>query len=515
MKRNDHASAAKILNTFRRGKMQHRSIATGLAGGMLLAGIGLSARSASAIDAGMYLQQQMQSNSRPVFGITGPLAASAPASPPQYRTAAQSASDQVALAPGLTAAYLTRQAANGADMFAFWPNAANPTHVIFCIESGREVIGTLPSGITKYNPSVQRIGINGSVETILRGLNGCDGIRLTPWGTILATEEESDGGAYEIIDPLGTTNYTVQTRATGSIIDAGGIADAARIAKRAALPVIAWEGFVILPSGVVIGGDELRPGTGKPDADGGSLFKFIPATLSSGLTSISNLSQSPLVSGSVHALQVSCLDNVQQAGQGCETGNAAWIPVRAAMARADADSLGATGYYRPEDMERDPVYADTAHPQAIRFCWTNTQNEGALSYGEVLCAVDENPAIASPVQRTVSVSRFLEGDKDFNSFDNLAFQPGSGILYVVEDHNNGDVFACLPDGADRDLASDGCMKVLSVKDTGAEPTGFGFTADGKSAVLSIQHSNDTGLPLSDGYASDDILIISGFEPPAH
>lgn len=515
MKRLDPASVTEPIHTFRRGRMHYRSIATGLAGGMLWAGVGLTAQSASAIDAGMYLQQQMLSNSRSVFGITGPLAASAPASPPQYRSAAQTASDQVALAPGLTAAYLTRQAANAADMFAFWPDAANPTHVVFCIEGGREIIGTLPSGISKYNPSVQRIGINGNVETILRGLNGCDGIRLTPWGTILATEEEDDGGAYEIIDPLGTTDYTVQTRAAGSIIDAGGIADAAKIAKRAALPVMAWEGFIILPSGVIIGGDELRPGTGKPDADGGSLFKFIPSTLANGLTSISNLSQSPLASGSVHAMQVSCLDNIQQVGQGCETGNAAWIPVRAATARADADSLGATGYYRPEDLERDPVYLDTAHTQAIRFCWTNTQNEGAKSYGEVLCAVDENPVMASPVQRTVTVTRFLEGDKDFNSFDNLAFQPVSGILYVVEDHNNGDIFACLPDGADRDLASDGCMKVLSVKDTGAEPTGFGFTADGKSAVLSIQHSSDAGLPLSDGYATDDILIISGFEPPVH
>ncbi len=474
---------------------------------------GLAAQNILAIDAGLYYQQQLHAYSRTLFGINGPLPASAPIVAQPYRLPVQSASDQVALAPGLNAAYLTRKVANAADMFAFWPDAANPTHVFFCIEGGREVIGTFSTSQTKYNPSVQRIDRNGNVETLLRGMSGCDGIRLTPWGTLLATEEEDDGGAYEILNPMTITNFTVQDRATGNIVDTNGLPQSTRIAKRTALPVMAWEGLTVQPSGVIIGGDELRPGTGAPDADGGSLFKFVPTNPAVGLTSISQLSESPLVAGTVHALQVSCVGGTQQFGQGCEVGNASWIPVSAARARAYADSLGATGYYRPEDLEQDPVFVDTANPQAIRFCWTNTQNEGAQSYGEVLCAVDRNPLTASATQRTVTVSRFLEGDKDFNSLDNIAFQPITGILYVIEDHDNGDIFACLPDGADRDLQTDGCMKVLSVKDTKAEPTGFGFTADGRSAVLSIQHSNDGSMPSQDGYPTDDILFISGFQIP--
>jgi Bacterial protein of unknown function (DUF839) len=474
---------------------------------------GLTAPCVFAVDAGLLYQQQIHSYSRYLFGINGPLAASAPVVPQPYRAPVQSASDQVALAPGLSAAYLTRNAANNADMFAFWPDATNPTHAIFCIESGRAVIGAFSNGQPKYNPSVQRIDRFGNVQTLLRGMSGCDGIRLTPWGTLLATEEEDDGGAYEILNPLSITQFTVQDRASGSIVDSNGVAQTSHIAKRTALPVMAWEGLIVQPSGVIIGGDELRPGTGKADADGGSLFKFVPAIPAVGLTSISQLSQSPLVAGTVHAMQVSCVGGTQQFGQGCEVGNAAWIPVSAATARLDADSLGATGYYRPEDLEQDPVFVDTANPQAIRFCWTNTQNEGAQSYGEVLCAVDRSPATANPTQRTVVVSRFLEGDKDFNSLDNIAFQPGTGILYVIEDHDNGDIFACLRDGADRDLQSDGCMKVLSVKDTKAEPTGFAFTGDGKTAVLSIQHSNDGSMPLHDGFATDDVLIISGFQVP--
>lgn len=81
---------------------------------------------------------------------------------------------------------------------------------------------------------------------------------------------------------------------------------------------------------------------------------------------------------------------------------------------------------------------------------------------------------------------------------------------MIEDHDNGDIFACLPDGADRDIKTDGCVKMLSVKDTSAEPTGFIFSANGKTAYLTIQHSNDTNMPQVDGYRTDDVLKITGF-----
>jgi secreted PhoX family phosphatase len=279
---------------------------------------------------------------------------------------------------------------------------------------------------------------------------------------------------------------------------------------------MAWEGLAVLPGGVVIAGDELRPGSNPPeaagpDADGGSLFKFVPAAPRTTAGPIARLEDSPLVAGSVHGLQVSCVGNAQQHGQGCEVGIAAWIPVNAATARADADRTGATGYYRPEDLHQDPGYRDPDNPAAVRFCWANTQSEDAGSFGEVLCAIDGAPDRASATERTVLVTRFIQGDADFNSFDNLDFQPRTGNLYVVEDHANGDVFACLPDGADRDLTTDGCVKVMSVRDSSAEPTGLVFTADGSTAYLSIQHSRDDLMPLVDGFRTDDVLKITGFK----
>ena len=94
--------------------------------------------------------------------------------------------------------------------------------------------------------------------------------------------------------------------------------------------------------------------------------------------------------------------------------------------------------------------------------------------------------------------------------DLCAFQPGSGYLYVIEDNPNGDIFACLADGSDRDIKTDGCVKILSVKDSSAEPTGLLFSADGGTAYLSIQHSRDDLMPVVDHYPTDDVLIITGF-----
>lgn len=472
---------------------------------LALAATALTALPAVAADFGAEVDALLASRSAELFGIAAPLAASAEASAEEgYRTEAQTAADQVALAEGLTAEYLTRAAANHLDMMAFWPEEA-PTHLIGCIEGKAEEIAA-----GKLNPAVQSIDLaTGEVKTLLRGMDRCDGIRTTAWGTVLATEETGDGAAYELFDPLALDNAVVSDRAAGTV------SDPARIAKRSALPIMAWEGLTVTPEGVVIGGDELRPGTAAADVDGGAMFKFVPAAAHAG-GMIDSLGASPLAAGKSYAMQVSCVKGKIQAGQGCEIGNAAWIEIDAANARADADAKGATGYYRPEDLHSDPTYAGPG----VRFCWTNTGNEGGKNYGEVICGIDSDP-LATPapdaegkLDLTVTVNRFVEGDTELNAVDNLAFQPGTGILYVIEDHDNGDVWACLPDGADRDIKTDGCIRMLSVKDTSAEPTGFMFSPDGTTAYVTVQHSDDSAMAKVDDYGTDDLIRITGFAMPA-
>ncbi|MEN8174188.1 MAG: alkaline phosphatase PhoX [Pseudomonadota bacterium] len=446
-------------------------------------------------DVGTLAEAALRANATGLFGIGEPLAESADTPPGFLRHAAQDAEDQVVLAKGLSAAYVTRRAADRTDMLAFWPSDAGATHLITCVEGGRRRLADR----RRLNPSVQRIGLRtGDVRTILRGMHHCDGIRRTPWGTILVTEETADGRAFEILDPLATTEHTLTARHTGEIQDAGG-RSSTRVVRRDALPTLAWEGVAILPSGVVIAVDELRPGDWdrdgdgipEPDLDGGAVYKFIPSVPHAG-GAISSLALSPLSAGSTYALRISCYESNHSAfavsyGQGCEVGNGSWVPVHAVDARGDADDAGAAGYYRPEDLHLDPTYVG----EGVRFCWANTGHEPARNYGEVICGVDRAPLQAEGTGKdraTVVVNRFVEGDAEFNSMDNLAFQPDTGILYVIEDHENGDVWACLPDGQDRDIKSDGCIRVLSVVDRSAEPTGFLFSADGTRAYIAIQHS---------------------------
>lgn len=481
-------------------------------------------------DFGEKVERLLAAKSDKLFGIHKPLRESAPATSGDYRTMAQAADDQVLLAGGLRAEYLTREAGDKTDMMVFWPNANNATHLVTCVEGGRETIAP-----GKLNPSIQTINLqNGNVTTVLRGMDRCDGIRRTDWGTVLVTEETDDGGAYEILDPLNLENATLVSRGASDVIDADGNPVAGQVAYRDALPTMAWEGLTVLESGVVIGGDELRPGSGSLDSDGGAIFKFVPSVPRTGNGKITDLADSPLTSGNVFAMVASCRDknsgSFPQYGQGCEVGHSAWVKVFPTNARIDANAKGATGYYRPEDLHRDPTYTG----EGIRFCWANTGNEGAENYGEVLCGIDSNPTGSNSLKvdggtgleyladtgetrgyAVTTVNRFVEGDTDFNSVDNLAFQPHSGNLYVIEDHNNGDIFACLPDGGDRDIKTDGCVKILSVKDSSAEPTGFMFSADGRTAYLSIQHSRDGLMPQVDNYGTDDVLRISGFRSGRH
>ena len=145
------------------------------------------------------------------------------------------ASTQLDLVRGLTATYLTRIAADWTDMMDFWDENGDgeADYMITCVEQ-RDPSRNI-DGAGTQPPSVQRINLsNGAVATILRGMNACDGIRTTAWGTVLVTEETADGQAYEIIDPVHTDEVALIDRAAGTLTGA----DAGNIAKRPALPTM-------------------------------------------------------------------------------------------------------------------------------------------------------------------------------------------------------------------------------------------------------------------------------------
>jgi secreted PhoX family phosphatase len=76
----------------------------------------------------------------------------------------------------------------------------------------------------------------------------------------------------------------------------------------------------------------------------------------------------------------------------------------------------------------------------------------------------------------------------------------------AEDTNrtNDQVWACLPDGSDPDVLSDGCVRVMNLKDGEAEFTGIEFLGDGKSFLIHLQHRTQEGRAV-DG-TTDEILV---------
>lgn len=486
--------------------MNKKSVWIGSAAAAALVGI-VSANVVADDDArpdfGLFVQQALQAHSMQLFGIVKPLSRSALG---PYNGADSTAAVEVA--KGLTVSLVSSAVAPTSDMIALWPDDEHPTHLFVCVEAGG-------------NPSVQRVDLsrpaNANATTIVTGLSSCDPVRRTAWGTIVVAEEAgSTGGLYEILSPADiATPIAVTNRATGATSDP-------RVVKRKAVGSLSWEGNPILADGTMYMGDELRPGAGNA---GGGIYKFVPDFPYDGLAAITSPALSPLASGRLYGLKVgSTGDN----GQGTEIGQGTWVQINPIIF-ADANgnvilrnaqaALKFTGYYRPEDMDVDPIALARGE---VRACWTNTgrMSNGAGSaietgsiLGEVMCLTDASSSTASG-GAVPTVRRFFAGDSHANYFDNVAFQPKTGNLVVLEDGEvevvkkdgttelrGNDIWMCLPDGADRDVQSDGCIRILSLRDTSAEPTGFIFTASGREAYVNIQH-RDAG--------SGALLKISGF-----
>ena len=459
------------------------------------------------VDFGLAVQRELNQRSEQLFGVGTPLNRSALG---PY-TAADS-TNAIQVAGGLRVSLVSSAVHFSTDQIVLWPNDANPRYLFVCDESSS-------------NPAVQRVDLSlpaaSNATTILTGMVSCDPIRRTPWGSVIAAEESSDGGVYEIMDPLSITSpIAVTNRATGQTSDP-------RVVKRKALGQLAFEGNPVQPDGTIIFGDELRPGSGNP---GGAMYRFVPQFPYTGGGVITVPTASPFVSGELYGLKVgSTGDN----GQGAEIGQGIWAAIdevsiadangniRLRMAQA---AQKFTGYYWPEDMDIDPLALGN---DDIRVCWTDTgrmsngggsvEETGSI-YGEVMCLTDADDPMA-PTGATPTVRRFLAGNPQFNYFDNIAFQPHTGNVAFTEDGEvevvkedgtselrGNDILLCLPDEDDYDVQSDGCIRVASLRDTSSEPTGIIFLGSGESMLVSLQHrATNVGA----------LLKISGFQVRRH
>jgi secreted PhoX family phosphatase len=480
------------------------------------------------LDFGAAVEHALTENSLELFGIRKPLKESAlgPC------TGTDSALAVIA-AKGLHVSVVSTATHPESDQIALWPNDDHPTHLFTCAE----ITGAPATG--PHLPVVERVDLsqpaNANVTFLVSGLNSCDPVRRTPWGTIVVAEEAgATGGFYEIMDPGGVfpAPVDVTNRATGATTDP-------RVVKRKAVGSLSFEGIVTLADGTTYLGDELRPGTNPPSSGsrGGALYKFVPQFPFGGVGVITDPALSPFASGSLYGMRIgNGTGNNTDFGQGTEVGQGVWLPIDSASI-ADANgniilrnaqvALNLTGYYRPEDFDLDPIAL--AHGD-VRFCGANTGRmsngggsdvETASTYGEIICVTDEPDEKATTGANPV-VRRFIAGDTQANFFDNVDFQPHTGNLVLLEDGEvevirkagatpttelrGNDIWMCLPDGDDRDVQSDGCIRILSLKDTTAEPTGFIFSGSGRTAYVNIQHRS-VGIGA--------LLKITGFEISKH
>lgn len=453
--------------------------------GILALGLALGAAHAQAGDFGVLRDAVLGASAPLLFGVGAPVGASSTASI-DAQTANADPRKLATVARGLSVRVVSASPALGAniDQMVPWPDASRPQYLIVCNEEGAA------------QPGVQRVRLSdGAVETMLTGTIACDPVRATPWGTLLVGEENgATGRLIEILDPLDVTNV-IYDRATGLATDGQGGSGAANVVSREAPGRLSFEGIALYVSGVMYYGDENRPSQG---AAGGAYFKFVPTTPWTGGAAITDPAQSPLASGAVYGLRLGKRSGATDYGQGTQTGLGVWVPVpnaNNANLRAAAATLKLTGYYRPEDADVDRAAEASGY---VRFCANNTGNEADdASFGEAICLSDGTLAESLANTATPEVQFLVVGTPDLAMPDNIAYQPRRGNWLIQEDGDgpalgrNNDVFSCLDDGADLDLLSDGCIRVLTVNDLNAETTGGIFNATGSKYWVSIQH-NVTG-----------------------
>jgi secreted PhoX family phosphatase len=266
-----------------------------------------------------------------------------------------------------------------------------------------------------------------------------DGIRWTPWGTILFAEEIPGGRLLEIVldpqDPMKALD----------VID------------RPEVGRLAHEGIDVGPDGAVYVVDEFR---GQREGFGGGIYKFVPDR------------RGDLSSGDLFALKV---DGPGGIGQG------EWVgPIDPANARVDGTAHGATGWNRPEDIE---IIGDTLYVAVTE----GTYAGGVQLFDGWVLAIDlSSLEVTAFVKPGVNVAVETSSATGFDNPDNLAESP-DGDLIIVEDNIPSDIWFASKD-LDNDGAADGVHLFASLSDPSAEGTGIYFGKDPHTMFVNVQHS---------------------------
>ena len=288
--------------------------------------------------------------------------------------------------------------------------------------------------------------------------NALDGIRWTPWGTLLFAEEATGGRLFEV-----TLNDDMMSAA--SVVD------------RPAVGRLAHEGIDLDEAGNIYVVDEHRGrSVGCTDAAGegytpcgGGIYKFVPN------------SYGDLSAGSLYVLKVTGPDG---------TGKGEWVgPIDAENARVSGSAFGGQSYQRPEDLE---IIGDTLYVAVTE----GPRDETGKEYyeGRVISVNLKTMVVNTFVKANLNVPVEIgkpgdEGHQSgFDSVDNLAESP-DGRLIMIEDNKPSDIWFASTKKVNKYGASKDVDLFASLTDPGAEGTGIYFSpTDPKILYVNIQHS---------------------------
>jgi secreted PhoX family phosphatase len=283
-----------------------------------------------------------------------------------------------------------------------------------------------------------------------------DGIVWTPWGTLLFAEETGGAVFTDPDHPAAVRGLLYEMKP-----DKKDPARAEWVKVRPLLGSVSHEGIEIDSEGNVYVIDENGPG---------AIYKFVPQQYGD------------LSDGQLYALKV------DDSATGDRVGPAEWVALDMNLAQMDARAAavnaGATGYGRPEDLERIGSTLYVAITSEARVL--------SISLGD-------KPVVQNFVRAglNVPVENRTAGITGFRNPDNLASGP-DGKLWIVEDNVPSDIWVALPD-KDGDGASDGVHLFATLKDNGAEGTGIYVGKDPRTLFVNVQHSatgNDKTMAIT-------------------
>ncbi len=282
--------------------------------------------------------------------------------------------------------------------------------------------------------------------------NAVDGIRWSPWGTVVFAEETAGGRFLEI-------------QLNDDLVTAKAIFD------RPAVGRLAHEGIDFDADGNVYIVDEHRGRSVGCDGVvpcGGGVYKFVADTYGD------------LSAGSLYVLKVTGPDG---------TGQGEWVgPIDAANARIAGTLAGGQSYQRPEDLE---IIDDVLYVAITEGPRDETGKE--LYEGRVISVDLESMSVRNFVKADVNVAVEIgkpgeEGfQTGFDSVDNLAEAP-NGDLIMIEDNKPSDIW--FASSKTNDFGASKKVRLFaSLTDPEAEGTGIYFSPlDDKTLYVNVQHS---------------------------